>query len=299
MSGIPRNKVNRRAQQVGHSDGPSSSPAPPPPFTLVSLKEASKTRKPYGMGKFPFPLIDVYGPEGPMVQMGQPGSSTPLGVEEGGMFSPARSNVLEDAEAPGAHGHKKQKQWTRWMTEILPKLVEPYLALLHKTDSLRTPMTGESDMVCGCGGKKRKIEDPLRRRFANAFHWFEKLDHLKERRMQEAIAASRSLIFTELQKLTTEPNAENEGNDQLRPSDYLRAKCPLCFGSSTAHRTDQEVDIIVCLDANFTQKRRRNPYGSGQGPPDTHAETVFLSKEKVEHWRDQVESDLSVFPIQF
>ncbi|KAJ7258865.1 hypothetical protein C8J57DRAFT_1436773 [Mycena rebaudengoi] len=46
-----------------------------------------------------------------------------------------------------------------------------------------------------------------------------------------------------------------------RPSDYLVARCPACFGSPE-HDPSQLVDIHVCLDACFTQKRRKGNPGT-------------------------------------
>jgi hypothetical protein len=40
-------------------------------------------------------------------------------------------------------------------------------------------------------------------------------------------------------------------------------------------------DAIVCVDACFTQKRRKNSRGTGRGPHDIHPQTVFLSEEDV------------------
>jgi len=49
------------------------------------------------------------------------------------------------------------------------------------------------------------------------------------------------------------------------------------------------VDVIVCVDGNFTQKRRKNPKGGGRGPADIHPDTVFLSESQVRAMEDLVE----------
>ncbi|KZV88480.1 hypothetical protein EXIGLDRAFT_580864, partial [Exidia glandulosa HHB12029] len=47
------------------------------------------------------------------------------------------------------------------------------------------------------------------------------------------------------------------------PSESLRQKCPLCFGGDRPKLTPlgidelHRADVIVCLDANFSQKRRK------------------------------------------
>ncbi|KAG6818511.1 hypothetical protein H0H93_004399, partial [Arthromyces matolae] len=371
-SRIPRRKVDRRGQELGQSDSISAAlkPVTQDSYSLVSVADASAMRKPYGTGAMSYPVTDVYGPEGAMVQLGQRSSFTGVSTDQGGVFSPSRH---EHEEERRTHGQKKQNQWIRWTTVVLPTLVKPYLTLLRKTDSLRVPVTSERNASCGCGSTKRKIEvkalyfdhidsitvcscqaavelvsqglfpcaplrpslavdlgvldfvrelflrsapnntawcealeaflasrkyllespDSLRRRFSNAFHWYEKLNHLKSQHLQEAIMQSRTIVSAELRKSSAEPepDASNaRGNDTSRPSDYLRAKCPLCFGSSTNHRTDQDVDVIVCIDANFTQKRRQNPYGSSRGPADAHRDSVFLSEDQVKLWKERVES---------
>ncbi|KAJ7080331.1 hypothetical protein C8R44DRAFT_894812 [Mycena epipterygia] len=55
------------------------------------------------------------------------------------------------------------------------------------------------------------------------------------------------------------------------PSEYLRRRCPLCFGN-LYRDPSQLVDLIVCLDACFTQKRRT----SASDPPRRHPCTHFV-----------------------
>ncbi|KAH6879731.1 hypothetical protein BKA70DRAFT_1023229, partial [Coprinopsis sp. MPI-PUGE-AT-0042] len=45
--------------------------------------------------------------------------------------------------------------------------------------------------------------------------------------------------------------------------------------------TRHRVDVIVCLDANFTQKRRTPPRGEGRDPPVAHPETCWLSEAEI------------------
>ncbi|KAG6904626.1 hypothetical protein DXG01_008524 [Tephrocybe rancida] len=71
---------------------------------------------------------------------------------------------------------------------------------------------------------------------------------------------------------------------RVRPSNYLCARCPLCFGGEflQAHpeheRPDDDPDAIVCIDACFTQKRNRQ----AQDPPCTHPRTVFIPEQDAE-----------------
>ena len=94
--------------------------------------------------------------------------------------------------------------------------------------------------------------------------------------------------------------APRKGQQNTRPSEYLRRRCPLCFGGHLTHdnhsklgfrflhrvTTDNvellRVDVIVCLDACFTQKRRRRPQGhADEDEPHRHPDTLFLSREMV------------------
>ncbi|KAJ7067771.1 hypothetical protein B0H15DRAFT_793738 [Mycena belliarum] len=65
---------------------------------------------------------------------------------------------------------------------------------------------------------------------------------------------------------------------RTRPSDYLISRCPACFGG-LVHDPSQLVDIDVCADACFTQKRRRK---GGRDPPRTHPDTVFVPESTAE-----------------
>ena len=49
------------------------------------------------------------------------------------------------------------------------------------------------------------------------------------------------------------------------------------------------MDVIVCLDACFTQKRRQ-PQGKAWHEPHTHPETVFIPPSEVKSVEDMVES---------
>ncbi|KAJ7816294.1 hypothetical protein B0H14DRAFT_3744065 [Mycena olivaceomarginata] len=53
-------------------------------------------------------------------------------------------------------------------------------------------------------------------------------------------------------------------------------RCPACFGG-LKHDPSQAVDIHVCGDACFTQKRKR--CSGSRDPPRTHPRSVFLSEE--------------------
>ncbi|KAL0571743.1 hypothetical protein V5O48_010214 [Marasmius crinis-equi] len=69
-----------------------------------------------------------------------------------------------------------------------------------------------------------------------------------------------------------------------RPSEYLRSRCPLCFGGADF---ELNLDAIVCIDACFTQKHNR---GMGKDPLKTHPDSVFMPEEEVDAMEETVES---------
>ncbi|EIN05045.1 hypothetical protein PUNSTDRAFT_138226 [Punctularia strigosozonata HHB-11173 SS5] len=70
-----------------------------------------------------------------------------------------------------------------------------------------------------------------------------------------------------------------------RPGRYLQSRCILCFGGKTGHDPSATVDVIACLDACFTQKRR-----SGlRDPQHIHPSSVFLSDAEVADMEATVE----------
>ncbi|KAJ7583707.1 hypothetical protein C8J56DRAFT_1005111 [Mycena floridula] len=85
-----------------------------------------------------------------------------------------------------------------------------------------------------------------------------------------------------------------------RASDYLREKCPLCFGAlGRQSQGGKLVDVIVCLDANFTQKRCAEQANHGVNHlPWNLPETVFIPKEDVEAMKEKVENIRPPKPVR-
>ncbi|KAJ7710781.1 hypothetical protein B0H17DRAFT_1155465 [Mycena rosella] len=71
---------------------------------------------------------------------------------------------------------------------------------------------------------------------------------------------------------TPPSNPFPEPPPRTRPSKYLISRCPACFGG-LVHDPTQIVDIDVCADACFTQKRRRK---GARDPPRSHPNSVFV-----------------------
>ncbi|KAL6305514.1 hypothetical protein BKA93DRAFT_816902 [Sparassis latifolia] len=72
-----------------------------------------------------------------------------------------------------------------------------------------------------------------------------------------------------------------------RPSQYLQDRCPLCFRGSFSEQTEDMLDIIVCLDACFTQKCRRGR-GDERDWPRAHPDTVFVPEDDVKAMENYV-----------
>ncbi|GLB34368.1 hypothetical protein LshimejAT787_0112520 [Lyophyllum shimeji] len=74
---------------------------------------------------------------------------------------------------------------------------------------------------------------------------------------------------------------------RARPSDYLRSRCPLCFGGKFSPvRNGSQPHAIVCEDACFTQKRNHQ----ARDPPHTHPRTVFVDERDAARMEDYVDS---------
>ncbi|KAJ3817212.1 hypothetical protein F5880DRAFT_1618497 [Lentinula raphanica] len=155
----------------------------------------------------------------------------------------------------------------------------------------------------GAQGYNMRGEDPLRRRFGNALQWYNSLCKATTQLIDSTLAVSRSWLpecnepskdFSEF----VDPGVEREREvdeesdvsddevtvpDLTRPSEYLRARCPLCFGGN---RTISEgLNSIVCIDACFTQKHNKQQ----QDPPHCHPKTVFVPESTVKAWEDLVD----------
>ncbi|KAG2158535.1 uncharacterized protein EDB93DRAFT_1237909 [Suillus bovinus] len=110
-------------------------------------------------------------------------------------------------------------------------------------------------------GYQLTTKDNLRRQFSNAYHWYSLLCMSTEDHLSNLIGNYRPL-----------PASSNEG--LTRPSDYLRSRCLICFGSVDWRKSGtlnlSIPDVHICIDACFTQKYPPNPIRS-----------VFLSDDEV------------------
>ncbi|TFK60081.1 hypothetical protein BDN72DRAFT_550118, partial [Pluteus cervinus] len=73
---------------------------------------------------------------------------------------------------------------------------------------------------------------------------------------------------------------------RTRPSEYLRKRCPLCFGGEFPSSVAIKPDAIVCLDACFTQKRNKGP----RDPERIHPESSFIPETDLQRMQSFVEA---------
>ncbi|KAJ7240316.1 hypothetical protein B0H12DRAFT_1024705, partial [Mycena haematopus] len=69
---------------------------------------------------------------------------------------------------------------------------------------------------------------------------------------------------------------------RLRPSEYLRRRCPACFGNLE----HDPADVMLCIDACFTQKKKKSP----RDPLKTHPDTHFIPEEQAARTEEYVDS---------
>ncbi|KAJ7021923.1 hypothetical protein C8F04DRAFT_972110 [Mycena alexandri] len=71
---------------------------------------------------------------------------------------------------------------------------------------------------------------------------------------------------------------------RARPSEYLRERRPACFGGD--FNTADMIDVKVCVDACFTQKKRK----SVPDPPKHHPNTHFLPEDQSQQMEQFVDA---------
>lgn len=133
------------------------------PYRLVPAAAVEARHKPWGTSDVTtvLPQHDVYGPEGILAQPDafQPSATTSLDEEfnlSGGSYNIEMTQSTL-ASASSAHSRKKERQWHKWATEIIPALLGPYLALLHNTDSLHGDIHASLAVGCECSPNVRRI----------------------------------------------------------------------------------------------------------------------------------------------
>ncbi|KAL1658546.1 hypothetical protein GGG16DRAFT_33093, partial [Schizophyllum commune] len=73
-----------------------------------------------------------------------------------------------------------------------------------------------------------------------------------------------------------------------RPSEYLRARCPACFGGERRLNADDlnAPDVLVSIDACFSQKHNKQT----RDPVFEHPDSIMLTEAALESTRARVEA---------
>ncbi|EAU84174.2 hypothetical protein CC1G_12745 [Coprinopsis cinerea okayama7 len=151
-------------------------------------------------------------------------------------------------------------------------------------------------------GFKVKGQDVIRRKMATAVKWYTYMVAQKDAVINSIVwDAARPIegpLDIEEDYECEEHVGEAEGDDWvdegdgigglMEPSRYLQERCPLCFNNQRNTR-DCLSEVLLCLDANFTQKRRNPARGQDRSPPLTHPLSVFLTADEVSEAKAYVE----------
>ncbi|KAH6866010.1 hypothetical protein BKA70DRAFT_1380820 [Coprinopsis sp. MPI-PUGE-AT-0042] len=141
-------------------------------------------------------------------------------------------------------------------------------------------------------------KDVIRRKFSMAMKWYIYMVAQADLVVDDFVA--NAMDGDEEDVLDQEPSPatdyvehdhtihSHEASETSLPSDYLQSRCILCFPPvrSTTHL---RADVVVCLDTNFTQKRRNAARGEARSVPLSHPTTVFLTTDEVARAKAHVE----------
>ncbi|KAE9387146.1 hypothetical protein BT96DRAFT_1005404 [Gymnopus androsaceus JB14] len=108
-----------------------------------------------------------------------------------------------------------------------------------------TAVSGTLEAFLEERGYVMRGEDPLRRRFGNALQWYNTLQDHALHFVDELIDVARDEMLRE-DKEEDEIPAEGSA-PLLRPSEYLRAHCPICFGGQC--NPSSQFNAFACIDA--------------------------------------------------
>ncbi|KAJ7215792.1 hypothetical protein GGX14DRAFT_359326 [Mycena pura] len=159
-------------------------------------------------------------------------------------------------------------------------------------------------------GFQLKHQNSLRKRFSSCLQWYSHMKNKIKERYQRLIDTARpapnpAAVQVSVNDLQEQDTGTSDDDDPMshdpipdaspvRPSvpltpegslsRYLRRRCPLCFGN-LRHDGTLLADVIVSLDACFTQKKNKSPVD----PPRTHPQTHFVPEAQAARTEDYVE----------
>ncbi|KAF8833606.1 hypothetical protein BDN67DRAFT_992812 [Paxillus ammoniavirescens] len=149
-------------------------------------------------------------------------------------------------------------------------------------------------MTLNLSGYKLATKDNLRRQFSTAYHWYLVLTIT----MAEHVA---DLVSCHTRSVNVEDRSVSD-HEHVQPSEYLRVQCPLCFRGNDWRRSVSiccnnisylrvcSVNVIVCIDACFTQKCSCNACDDVTQDPPNPTQTNFISKFDVKAMETHVEA---------
>ncbi|KAH9808173.1 hypothetical protein DFH28DRAFT_936433 [Melampsora americana] len=76
---------------------------------------------------------------------------------------------------------------------------------------------------------------------------------------------------------------------KLSPLEELADNCPSCFGPKIPGIRATEPDLIICLDANFQQRRHLSASAAWRGDTGV-VPSLFIPPAEVKMWKDRIES---------
>jgi hypothetical protein len=149
---VPR--IRKRKNDLRDS-GPTSGPS------LIRVEDLPRLRKPYGL-----PRIAARGlyreHQASFTQLFDPAERGLHHQPEASFnlypISPSQEFILpsDDRQKEQAQA-KKARQWRKWVDEVIPSLVRPYLAVLRHTDSFRLPVPPRTSCTCTSGSRRLNV----------------------------------------------------------------------------------------------------------------------------------------------
>ncbi|KAJ3529279.1 hypothetical protein NMY22_g9058 [Coprinellus aureogranulatus] len=99
-----------------------------------------------------------------------------------------------------------------------------------------------------------------------------------------------SFLCSEEESATDDEWLDGDTTDETA-LEYLALCCPLCFGAVAQSDELAPADVVICIDACFTHKRRKPTRGSEKrDPPFRHPRTVFITDSELHRAKLIVES---------
>ncbi|OAX31781.1 hypothetical protein K503DRAFT_787622, partial [Rhizopogon vinicolor AM-OR11-026] len=180
------------------------------------------------------------------------------------------SDSLHFSNDPGSRrltsSQKKANQWHRWSEDVIPRMVVPYLSYIQETLSLRhANIPGEchvNDGECGTGCRTRSIKVAC------------VLFDVPQPNCLNSLRCCFSNAFHWYRVLT------------VLARDHISTL--ITDARKDSSRVDQP-NVIVCIDACFTQKCSTNPRSATGSDPPNPTSSFFLPTDGVKAMEDFVQ----------